>query len=332
MLPVYVLSGPETGRRNDYIKQLRVQCAKEWQEEPEAHKLYAHECPVGSLLTLLLSGSLFASGKFVLYMGAEQIKGKNDTQALIDYLRHPAERTILVLVSESFGIDRNVEDIIPKKAKKIFWELSAGEMERWVGDFFAGKGIKIETEALELILELVENNTEALRAECNRLALFFPHGATIYEQDIEQYIAHNRSEDAFSLFDRMATGSFEQALETWMAIQNSREGNGVSLMAGLLWSLRRLQNLHESMANGNSFEQAARVLRITSRKLLAVYDSARRRWPARLCRELITYGVETDIQLRASGQAHERSLIELFIYACLQAKRPIQLQDETTYY
>lgn len=328
MVPVHILSGPETGRRNDYIKQLKAQCHKEWQEEPESHKLYAHETPADQVLALLLNGSLFAGSKFVVYSGADQLKGKADIQAVVDYIRHPAERTVLILVSETYGVDRSIEEAVPKEAKKIFWELSAGEMERWVSDFFAGKGIRIDSEALELILELVETNTEALRAECNRLALFFPHGACIREQDIEQYIAHNRSEDAFSLFDRMATGTFEQALETWAAIQNSRESNGVNLLAGLLWSLRRLQNLHEGMQDGNSFEQAARALRISSRKLLAVYDSARRRWPAKLCQQLIAYGVETDIQLRASGQAHEQSLVELFIYACVQAKRPVRLNYE----
>ncbi|HAP44683.1 MAG: DNA polymerase III subunit delta [Spirochaetes bacterium GWD1_61_31] len=325
MLSVHLLGGPETGRRNDFIAQLRKQCLQAWREEPENHKLYAQDCGVSQLLDLLMNGSLFAVGKFVVYMGAEQIKGKADVQALLGYIRKPAANTVLVLVSETYGIDKTLEDALPKEARKIFWELSSGEMERWVGDYFAGKGIHIDAEALELILELVENNTDALRLECSRLALFFPHGARIGEDDIERYIAHNRSEDAFSLFDRMATGNLEQALETWSAILASREGNGVSLMAGLLWSLRRLASLHEAMANGNPFEQAARSLRITSRKLLSVYDSARRRWPEKLCRQLLAFGVETDIQLRALGSGQERILVELFLYGCLHAKRPVAL-------
>ncbi|MBU0935902.1 MAG: DNA polymerase III subunit delta [Spirochaetes bacterium] len=330
MLPVHILGGPETGRRNDYLKQLRSQCAKEWQEEAEAHTLYAHESPVDALLSLTMNGTLFSSGKFIVYMGAEQIKGKADVQALSRYIANPAERTVLVLVSETYGVDKGIEDALPKEAKKIFWELSAGEMERWVSDFFAGKGLRIEQDALELILEMVENNTDALRLECSRLCLFYAAGTHIKEADIEQYIAHNRSEDAFSLFDRMAAGSFEQALETWMAILASRESNGISLMAGLLWSLRRLANLHQAMAGGTPYEQAARLLRITSRKMLAIYDRARRRWPAELCRHLIAYGVETDIQLRSLGQAHERILVELFIYACMQARRPVELSDSSS--
>ncbi len=332
MEAVHAVGGPETGRRNDYIKQLRAACAKSWGEEPEGHKLYAHETDVSTLLGLLMNGSLFSDGKFVVYMGADQIKLKADVQALIAYIKNPAEKTILVLVSDGYGVDKAVEEALHKDAKKIFWELSAGEMERWISDYFAGKGVGIDQFAVETILELVENNTEALRNECSRLALFFPQGARIGEEDIEKYIAHNRAEDAFSLFDRMATGDFEKAIETLSAILASKEGNGVGLMGGLLWSLRRLDSLHGAMAEGKPFEQAARGLRITSRKLLAVYDAARRRWPPSTCTRLIAFGVETDVQLRAMGQTNERKLLEILIYACIETKKPVALGEPAAVY
>ncbi len=332
MESVYIVGGPETGRRNEYIKQLRSACAKSWGQEPEAHKLYAHETDVSTLLGLLMNGSLFSDGKFVVYMGADQVKLKADVQALVAFAKKPAEKTVLVLVSDAYGVDKALEDAISKDAKKIFWELSSGEMERWVGDFFAGKGVGIDQPALETILELVENNTDALRSECSRLALFFPQGSRIGEEDIEKYIAHNRAEDAFSLFDRMATGDLEKAVETLSAILASKEGNGIGLMGGLLWSLRRLDALYGAMSDGKPFEQAARGLRITSRKLLSVYDAARKRWPPAVCSRLIAFGVETDVQLRAMGQGNERILLELFLYACIEKKKPVALGEPASVY
>jgi len=106
----------------------------------------------------------------------------------------------------------------------------------------------------------------------------------------------------------------------------------VGLMGGLLWSLRRLDSLYSAMTEGKPFEQAARALRITSRKLLSVYDAARKRWSPAACQRLIAFGVETDAQLRAMGQANERILLEIFLYACMETKKPVALGEPAFIY
>jgi DNA polymerase-3 subunit delta len=325
MEAVFAVGGPEIGRRNDFLRQLKARCTAEWKSEPEEHRLYAHETPVSEVLDLLLNGSLFSAGKFVQYLGADQVKVKADVQALIAYAKKPAESTVLVLVADGLGVDKAIEEALPKDAKKVFWELSAQESSRWVRDFFSGQGISPEEEAVASILDLVENNTEALRSECSRLALFFPKGSRITGDDIERYIAHNRAEDAFSLFDRMATGNFEQSLETLSAILSDREGSGVGLLGGLLWSFRRLASLHAALAEGTPYEQAARSLRITRRSALASYDAARRRWARATCDRLVAFAVETDARLRSMGQSSERVLLELFVYACVVVRGPVPL-------
>jgi DNA polymerase III subunit delta len=322
---IEILAGPETGRRNERIAQIREECTKEWGSAPEEHKLYAFETDVQALLGILRNGSLFSAGKLVILFSAELVKGKADTSALAAYIRKPADTTTLLLVTEGYGLEKPLEDAAGKEHKKTFWELSEGEKTQWVRDFFRREGLEAEGDAVDAILELVENNTEALKAECARLALFSPRGTKITSESVESYIAHNREEDAFSLFDRMASGSLEKAYETLDAILVSREGSGIGLMAGLLWSFRRLRSLHEALASGVPYDQAARSLRITSRKLQAVYDAARRRWPPAACSALIAFGVETDAQLRAMGTIYERLLLELFVYACVAKKGPVPL-------
>ncbi len=320
-----ILAGPETGRRNDYIAQVRQECAREWGSPPEEHRLYAFETGVQDLLGLLRNGSLFSAGKLVFLYGAESVKGKADAAALASYIRSPAESTVLLLVTEGYGVDKAVEEAVGRDRKRMFWELGEGEKTRWVRDFFRREGLEIQEDAVEAVLELVENNTEALKTECSRLALFFPRGGVVSAETVESYIAHNREEDAFSLFERMASGSLERSLETLDAILVSREGTGIGLLGGLLWSFRRLRSLHGAMESGMPYDQAARSLRITSRKMQATYDAARRTWPGRACESLVAFGVETDAQLRSLGTLYERLLLELFVYACVVRKGPVPL-------
>ena len=322
---VEILAGPETGRRNDYIAQVREACANAWGSPPEEHRLYAFETDVQELLGLLRNGSLFSVGKLVILFGAELVKGKVDTSALAAYVRTPATDAVLLLVTEGYGLEKPLEDAVGKNRKRMFWELNEGEKTRWVKDFFRKEGIEAHDDAIEAILELVENNTEALKSECSRLALFFPRGREITAESVETYVAHNREEDAFSLFDRMASGPLERALETLNAILVSREGTGIGLLAGLLWSFRRLRSLHAAVESGIPYDQAARSLRITSRKLQGVYDAARKRWPRDICESLVAFGVEADIQLRSLGSVYERLVLELFVYACVVKKGPMPL-------
>lgn len=328
---VEILAGPETGRRNDRIAQIREECAREWGAAPEEHRLYAFETNIPDLLCLLRNGSLFSPGKLVLLFGAESVKGKADTGALASYIRSPAQATVLLLVTEGYGLERALEDAAGKDRKRTFWELGEGEKSRWVKDFFRRENLEIEDPAVEALLELVENNTEALKIECSRLALFFPRGEEVTAVAVAAYVAHNREEDAFSLFDRMASGTLEKALETLDAILVSREGSGIGLLAGLLWSFRRLRSLHDALESGIPYDQAARSLRISSRRLQAQYDAARRRWPRRACEALTAFGVETDAQLRTLGSAYERLLLEIFVYACVERKGPVPLTAAPEY-
>ncbi len=325
MHAVYVLGGPEHGRRIEFINKLKEDCKKAWMEAPEEHSLYAQNTPLPVLMDLLLNGSLFSRGKLVFYFGADQIKAKSDIQNLVAYIRNPAESTVLVLVSDSTGIDKTIESAMPKEAKKVFWELSAAEMEAWIRDFFKSRNIAIQPAAVSSLLDLVENNTEAMKTECSRLALFFPASSSINEEAVESYIVHNRIEDVFSLFDKMATGSLEQALSCLTAILANRESSAVAIISGLLWSFRRLLTIHRTMIKGIGYEEAARAERITRRSTLASYHLARLKWNRDVCNDLIAFGVDIDTKLRSMGQSFEQALLELFVYSCMVKKGSMRL-------
>ncbi|HSV56639.1 MAG TPA: DNA polymerase III subunit delta, partial [Magnetospirillaceae bacterium] len=302
---VEILAGPETGRRNERIAQVRKECAEAWGAPLEEHRLYAFETDMPRLLALLRNGTLFSTGKLVILFGAEALKSRPDIAALVQYIRSPWEAAKLLLVTEGYGLEKSIEDAVPDGGKTTFWELREEEKEAWVRDYFLGQGLEVEGEAVEALLELVQNNTEALKSECSRLAHCHPKGSAVTSGIVESYIAHNREEDAFSLFDRMAGGNLERSLDTLHAILAGRECTAIGLLGGLLWSFRRLRTLHQALSEGIPWAQTVRAHRIASRRLQATYDSARNLWPLRMCESLIVFGIETDIQIRALGSGYE---------------------------
>ena len=79
----------------------------------------------------------------------------------------------LFLVSDETSVDKKLENLIPKDNKQVFWEMFENRKEEWLTSFFAKNGYKIHEDAVAAILEMIENNTEALRNECSRFFLCF---------------------------------------------------------------------------------------------------------------------------------------------------------------
>ena len=203
---VYLLAGPEAGKRAAFIDELKASIKAADGAPAEEHRLYASDTGIVELLSLLRNGSLFSSRRLVEYRGAELVKTKDDLRSLAEYLAQPAQDAVLLLVTEAFYAEKALEDAVGKERKKTFYELFENEKPRWIERRLKERGLEIDEEAIETLLELIENDTADLEAACSRLALVFPEGTVLRSEDVEACLARNRQEDAFSLFAKMVEG------------------------------------------------------------------------------------------------------------------------------
>ncbi len=321
----YLLCGPEEGSKGDFINNLKKSIEKELGKNGEYYSYYAGETAPEIVLEVLQHGALFSDWRFVRYLDADKISGKENTQLITQFIKNPAPNAFLILETPAYSIDKTIEEVLPKELKKTFWELSPDEAENWIKAYFKKASLEIENNALTMLLELVGNNTEALKTECSRLVLFYPQGSCITEDTIEQYIAHSRQEDVFTLFASLVENSFEHSLQVLQTILSSKEANGISIISGLRWSFQRLASLHELIKSGKPFEQAARNLKITSRKMLSLYHKALREWTYKEVKELLAFSAEIDYQLRLIGTVLEQEMLEFFLYSCKIIKKPMTI-------
>lgn len=316
----YLLAGPEIGKRAAFAAELRSAIAAADGAPPEEHRAYASETGVGEVLGLLRNGSLFSSRRIVEYRGAELIKGKEDLGAMAGYLAAPAPGAVLLLVTEAFYAEKALEEAVGKDRKKTFFEMFENEKPRWIERKLREAGLGIDEGGIEALLELVENESGALEAACSRLALVFPSGATLREGDVEAAIARNRQEDAFSLFERIATGDMESALETLEAVLADRRGDAVQVISALTWSFRRLGRLHALIREGEGLESACMKLQIRSKALQRQSAAAVRRYPRAECERIILLASTFDAKARTMGSLYERTLLQLLVYGIMVKK------------
>ena len=327
--PVWLFTGPEIGERNTAVEQLRASAAKK-SGNLDSHSLYASDARMGDVISLLQNGSLFADARFVVLRNADELKKKDDIEMLLEWVSSSSAvaDAFLVLVSDEIGIDKKIEAVVPKEQKKIFWELFENRKEQWINDFFRKEGFSIDGDAVSAILELVENNTDALRNACSRFTLFFPKGHCISAEDADNMLAHNREESPFSLFDALAQGDLNLSLEILRKLSLSKDSSPVQTIAGLTFCFRRLADWHRLVEAGTTDDFSLKKSGFTSKRAIDQYRMASRRWDASSVRRILSLFASADFDIRSGGTALQDCRMETVLYAiCKKSGRDLATAD-----
>ncbi len=324
MSGIWLLLGPERGEKDAFVETILAGVRKACGSEPEVHRQYPFDTRMVDLVALLRNGSLFAAQRVVILSNLESVKGPGEAALLADYCASPSPDATLVLLSESTSdrdIPARILKAVPKDRKKIFWEMFEGRKTEWVRAFFRKRRLEIEQDAVEMILDLVENNTAALELECGRLADYFASQGRLGVEQVQTYLYHSREENVFTLFDRLAERDFAGCQEVLDKILLARESEPVALLAGLLWQVRRLHGLHLLMEENYSPEEALAKLSIRNKKSQHAYLEARRLYSRADVERMIVLIADADRRIRTGRSETHRLALELLIYraACQRA-------------
>lgn len=319
---VYLFTGPEIGERNDEISSLK-EASRKKNGAIDEYSYYASESRFCDVIAQLRNESLFSSATFVVVKNAELIKLKDDIDLLESWVKAAKDSpNTLVLVSEENSVDKKVEKLIPVSHKKMFWEMFEDRKPQWVQNFFKKNGFSVTPDAVESILDMVENNTEELKSECSRFFYCFEKSHTITSDDVDNILSHNREESAFTLFEAMADSSsspvqrLESSMQILQKIRLSRDSNAVSLIAGLAYCFRQLNVWHSIHSNGAyPSDTDLRNCGFAGKKNQERYKLASRVWGPGATSSIIALLSSTDMSNRESGTAMEDTRLVMMIYS-----------------
>jgi DNA polymerase-3 subunit delta len=326
--------GPEIGEKQDAIEELRRKIRPG--KVPPVSKpgtgfqldelsFYAGETAVSEMVSVLRNGSLFSDARLIFIKNAEVIKKKDEVELLAAYMKAPQEDTTLIFLSEAPGLDKGLEKAAGDK--RIFWERVENRKSEWVAAFVRRADRRRSPEGIEAILEMVENNTDALKRECSRLLLFLDKDRVISGEDVEKWLSHTREESAFTLFSRIAAGDLPKSIETLHTLLAAKE-SPQAILAGLTWCFRKFRDYLLLVESGETGEFEFKKIGLGSSKTRKDYAEAARRYTeADTCLSRLA---EFDILLRSAGSAPEEILMDLLIYKLIET--PTQDRERWYYY
>jgi len=313
-MSAYIFLGPELGKKQDAFDSVKKKF-----KGAEESVFHANETSVNTITDALQNMSLFSDKRIVIVKDAENIKKKDEVELLVSCIKELDENTLLILLSDEIKLASGIDDAVPKANRQVFYELFEREKNEWVRNFFKREGYIINEDGISAILELVENNTEALKRECSRLINFLPKDKPVSPQDVDKWISHNREESAFTLFSRIASGDISKSLESTAVMLAAKE-SAQGILAALAWCFRKLGDylaLLETSDNPDSFE--LKKIGLSSPKARDDYSAAAGRYCMDDVETCLALTGEYDILLRSPAAALENILMDRYIIAVIGA-------------
>jgi DNA polymerase-3 subunit delta len=328
----FLFLGPELGEKDDAVEEIRRTLGAPegnpgFSEKSgfEEISFYAGDTPAAGIGAALRNGSLFTDTRLFLIKNIEAVKKKDELDLLASCVKFTQQGTVVILLSDETRVSKVLEDAVPPAGRRIFWELFENRKAGWVRDFFRRAGCRVSEEGIARILELVENNTEALKRECGRLAQFLGKEKIIGADDAEEWLSHSREESSFTLFSRLAAGDLSGSLESLHTLLGAKE-SFQSILGGLGWCFRRLRDYQALAESGRlrgdrSDDFELKKIGLSSPKGRGDYLQANRIYGPGAADRFLSLTAEYDIRLRSSGSALEVLLLEMFLYKIVKGRK-----------
>lgn len=235
--PVYLITGGDRPKIQRAVERLRARFDAEGTEHFSATETGGDEV-VASCNAL---GLFAASGRLVLVTEVDGHRNRDDrmvggwkaadVSAVVDYLAAPAPDTVLALVCEEVKKDSPLGKACAKAGDVLVYEAEKKKLAAWVVAQFRDLEAKAQPDACRLLLDLVGENTDELRLEVEKLALW-AEGGEVTVEHVEEMVAPRGPVKPWTLTDAWGEHDVTGVLDA--ADRMLRRG---STPSGLAWAL-----------------------------------------------------------------------------------------------
>ena len=203
--PVYLIAGSDRPKVQRAVERLRAHFDAAGTEHLSAETMSGEEAVAAcNALGLFASG-----GRLVLVTEVDGHRNREgrmvggwkaaDVQAIVAYAKAPAPDTVLALVAE----EARKGSPLAKVAEVLVYEAKASKLVPWVAEQFAQLDAKAQPDACRLLVELVGENSDELRLEAEKLAIW-AQGDDITAEHVEEMVLPRGPVKPWTLTDAWA--------------------------------------------------------------------------------------------------------------------------------
>lgn len=245
--------------------------------------------------------------RLVLLRNADDFVSKY-REKLEKYLEKPSACGVLVLEVSTWKSNTRLAKQLPE-VQTITCEhkkphLLPSFLTKWCTQQY---GKKIQPEAVQLLVELIEPELGLLNQELAKLATFVGNQDAITVKDVENLVARNRNSTVWVMLDALAANQRQAAFQTLARLIDQGE-EPLGLLAGMAWQLRKMAQAHRLLQDGMSLQGAVAQAGLPPFKAQSVQQHLKQLGSK--ADRLFDWLMEAEITLKSSGMLSPAATLE----------------------
>ncbi|MBA2938185.1 DNA polymerase III subunit delta [Paenibacillus sp. CGMCC 1.16610] len=264
--PVYLCYGPEKYKMREFIQVLTDSLIEPEHKEFAVSKFDLSEISLSSVLEdaetlpFMVPKKLVIAKNALFFTGAkESTKIEHHLDRLTDYLKSPAEHTVVVFTVDADKLDERKK--IVKALKDIeaavpFLSLSPEELQQWVAARARQRGFSFTGEATDKLILYTGGNLQSLSAEIEKISLYVGAGSEATTDVIDQLVARSTEQNVFILIEDIVNVRLDRAFVILEELLKQRE-EPIKIAALIARQFRIMLQVKELSKQGYSQQQMA---------------------------------------------------------------------------
>ncbi len=276
--PFYLFYGPDEFRMEKELIYLKENLIPEDLRDLNVEFINADEgINPADIISKARSMPFMAKLRLIVIRRVENIPLKR-LEPFEPYLERPSDSTCLILVAQKDVKKKGIfKKFFDKGCAVYFRRLTDRELISWIRAIAHDMGMKMDSQASRLLLEIVGNNPRDIETELEKLSLRF-RGQEIGPEQIKETAIHSRLYSIFELMDAVSMKDVRASIKILSKIldEEDERAGALKIMGMLMRQIRHLSKALSilnrggrkqdlSSATGLTTYYAGRLLKVSSR-------------------------------------------------------------------
>ncbi|MDU0202231.1 DNA polymerase III subunit delta [Paenibacillus sp. MAH-36] len=318
--PVYLCYGPEKYKMREFIQVLTDSLIEPEHKEFAVSKFDLSEISLSSVLEdaetlpFMVPKKLVIAKNALFFTGAkESTKIEHQLDRLTDYLKSPAEHTVVVFTVDADKLDERkkiVKALKDMEAAVPFLSLSPEELQQWVAARARQRGFSFTGEATDQLILYTGGNLQSLSAEIEKISLYVGAGSEATTDVIDQLVARSTEQNVFILIEDIVNVRLDRAFVILEELLKQRE-EPIKIAALIARQFRIMLQVKELSKQGYSQQQMASQIGLHP-FAVKVAEGQARKYNIEKLSDIMSQLADLDFQMK-TGKIDKVLGLELFL-------------------
>ena len=314
IFPIYYLYGDESFLIEETLKELEAAALGEGLRDFNLNTYYASEVDASQVRDAVETLPMMSRVRVVILKEAHEFNDK-DWEQLMPLIDHPVESAALICVASK--IDKRKKYIKRLMEKGVVVEFKRpydNQVPDWIVSIAKKHGLKLSSDAVSMMHELVGSNLQDINSEMQKLAQFVGEKKNVQVSDVSAVVSRIRVESVFDLTDAIGYNDRPRALFCLANLLENGQSE-VGVIALVARHVRILKLVTEGMKEGLSGPRLCQRAGVAPFFLKSYVDQSRH-WNDRKIDNTFQALLDTDRALKASPVASHIWLENFILQTC----------------